>query len=148
VVQAESLLSVELGKLGEKKEHVNPPLDQEQIDYVMRLIEEEVHPVANTPLGVAFPWCCCCIKNWPGKGASEKPEGSHGEALLDHKKGDSDIERDPILTYGFGINAYLNTMLQLAMLFLVFTILTIPTFLLYTRESAYTYGANQIPGDE
>ena len=81
----------------------------------MRLINEEVHPVANTPLGVAFPWCCCCIKNWPGKTQSKSSKGSEGEALL--KKGQSDTVSDPILTYGFGINAYLNTMMQLAMLF-------------------------------
>jgi len=107
----------------------------------MRLINEEVHPVANTPLGVAFPWCCCCIKNWPGTAQSESSKGSEGEALL-LKKGQSDTVSDPILTYGFGINAYLNIMMQLAMLFGVFTILTIPTFMIYMGESAYSYGAN------
>jgi hypothetical protein len=111
----------------------------------MRLINEEVHPVAHTPLATAFPWCCCCVKNWPKPLVPEKPKGSHGEALIEnsaHKKGQSDADSDPILTYGFGINAYLNTMYELGLVFLLFSIISIPTFVFYMKETAYDYGEN------
>jgi len=50
-----------------KAEGKFPKLDKEQVDYVLKMFDEDIHPIDGTPLSKVFPWMCCFCE-WPNKG--------------------------------------------------------------------------------
>ena len=49
----------------------------------------------------------------------------------------AEVRKEPILSYGFGISAYLNIMFNLMWLFIAFSIIAAPMLLSYTSGAIY-----------
>jgi hypothetical protein len=131
-------------------------LGKESVDYVINMIHEDIHPISDTSLKKAFPLLCCCwCFDWPkSRGAHSQSNESGAEsaegALLNKapkkkgkgskKVGDNDaVNQSPILMYGFGISIYLKMMVNLSVMFTIFTLLCIPVFNIYSAGTAYEF---------
>jgi hypothetical protein len=98
----------------------------------MHFIQDEIHPIEDTPLSVSFPMLCCCV-NWPkyrtkteiALGTESGIKSAILLGLKENKCGAKKVKRNkklcmknreklqgaPILRYGFGIDMYLRTLM-------------------------------------
>jgi hypothetical protein len=147
-------------KKSEKPEDKFKPLNKESVDYVIDMINEDIHPIDDTSLKKAFPWLCFCwICDWPKSRSTQAESNANGnqDALLkknkkkaksSKKSGDvAAVAASPILKYGFGISIYLKMMFSLSIMFSIFTLLCMPIFSIYMSGDAYKYGSTPLYED-
>lgn len=103
------------------------------------MVIEDSHPLARIPLLKALPYlrfCRCCLK---------KPKKDYRLALrkallkkMDMKmpKTDIQLEQDPFLRLGFGMNAYFDTLRYLMILMLLIFVFSVPTMYIYSSWGA------------
>ena len=58
------------------------------------------------------------------------------------------IKQDPLLQLGYGIVAYRNILWTMIVAFSVFTILSIPSLVIYGQGQAYKFGIAELQGKE
>ena len=78
---------------------------------------DELHPISNTPLFVAYPFLRPCLKD--EKASEVKCDKKNKVWALD--------DNDPLVELGYGIVAYNNILMNLFWAFVLFSILLIPT---------------------
>jgi hypothetical protein len=125
-----------------------PKLNKEQVDYVLRMIDEDIHPIQGSPLYKVFPWLCCFC-NWPRKDLGKDILSAVDNSAIPllkrdkRKKGskkfkDEDaVKNNPLLSYGFGMNIYIKMMYSLGIMFVVFSILVFPIMKFFSEGTAY-----------
>lgn len=59
-----------------------------------------------------------------------------------------DVEKDPIMRLGYGIVAYRNLMWTMTLALCVFTILAIPSLVIYSNGTGYAYTNKRLQGRE
>lgn len=136
-------------ELEEKKKQ---PLTAEQVA-MAQLFLSDLHPKALTPIEEAFPWllgwvgwikkCCASDEEKPNKqqlladklkdkienktlSKEEKKMKALKKMREEREKEENNDGGDPFLSFGFGIMSYRNTILNLCILFFIFTIITWP----------------------
>lgn len=106
---------------------------------------KEMHHLQDTPITVVYPWlkyinCLSCCKK------KEKVDGIEEPLLPKEKKlklktkiniKSDEVDKDPLMKLGYGIVAYRNILWVLICAFIVFTILALPSMVLYSRGSGY-----------
>ena len=97
--------------LVEKK--VNPPINAEQINYALELLEKR-HPLKTTPWRVTLPFikylCFCCMKPRKKTFNGALKRAIRRKLELSVPKSDMMIEEDPFLLLGYGMNSYFEIM--------------------------------------
>ena len=127
------------------KERKNPPLDEKQINYARELIAQR-HKLKKTPWRVTWPFikffCCCCLpKRKPSFDLALK-RAIRRKLEVTVPKSDQRIADNPFLLIGYGMNSYLQIMVELMIMVGLISLVTIP--LMMTLSS---FGAlEQFPG--
>ena len=127
------------------KDRKNPPLNGEQINYALSLIEKR-HPMKKTPWRVTWPFikffCCCCLPKRNKSFNLALKRAIRRKLELQVPKSDQRIEDDPFLLLGYGMNSYFQIMVELMIMVGLISLVTIP--LMMTLSS---FGAlEQFPG--
>jgi len=93
---------------------VNPPLNGEQINYALGLIDQRMK-LKISPVEVTWPflkWICCCFISKRKKNFNFALKRAIRRRLeLAVPKSDIRIEEDPFLLLGYGMNSYMQVML-------------------------------------
>ena len=116
----------------EKK--VNPILSPEQINYARQLIDQR-HKLLKTPVEVTWPFlkfiCCCLIKRRKPFFNGTLKRSLRKKLEFHYPKSEKRAEDDPFLLLGYGMNSYLTIMLELTMLTLLISVVTIPLMMTF-----------------
>lgn len=116
-----------------------PPLNKEQVNYALQLIEDS-HPMKRASITQVFPWLEDLRDNWGFKCIPQRKKNfrfSMKKALrkkmgMEIPATDLEIEEDPFLRLGFGMNSYYKLLRQLAVLFFMLSIFTMPLMFIYS----------------
>ena len=111
---------------------VNPPLNGEQINYALELIDGRMK-LNKAPVEVTWPFlkyiCCCLISKRKKTFNGALKRSIRRKLELTVPKSDLRIEEDPFLLLGYGMNSYLQVMIQLMIITGLISLVTIPLML-------------------
>lgn len=134
------------------------PLEKFQIQRAKEYIEE-MHPIKDTDLDVAFPKVGCLCKVFlflsrccrrGGDDLDEEEDENVGDgglrqvlqqknkALVANKQYHEDADNDPYMQLGFGMMAYRNLLESLILCFFILTCLIYPVTQIYSKGDGYT----------
>ena len=65
-----------------------------------------------------------------------------------HPAKNVELAGDPLMQYGYGIVAYRNTLFTMILAFIVFSVLVVPSMVLYSRGTAYNLNYKGTVGNE
>ena len=131
-----------------------PPLNKEQVNYALQLIED-AHPMKSASITQIFPALEDLRDNWGFKCIPRQKKNfrfSMKKALrkkmgMEIPPTDLDIDKDPFLRLGFGMNSYYKLLRQLSVLFFMLSIFTMPLMIMYSSyqglEDQPKYFANK-----
>jgi hypothetical protein len=115
---------------------------------------KKIHNLNDTPITVVYPVLAYlpCLQPKKKKTGLEEPllsdEDKKGEFGEIQPAENSELAHDPLMRYGYGIVAYRNTLFTMILAFLVFTVLAIPSIVLYSRGTAYSLSYKGTVGNE
>ena len=114
------------------------PLTGEQVNYAREVIEKRKR-LAGMQLSIVWPFLryifCCCISR--RKNFREAMKRSLRKKMaLRISKSDTQIEEDPYLLLGFGMNSYFDIMLNLFCMMVLASFFAVPLMIIFSRYEA------------
>jgi len=102
----------------------------EQINYAKEIIAKK-RPLTHIPITKVWPWCCCKKTRPNFKLALKKSLLNK----LDMKipKSDINLEKDPFLQLGYGINAYFDIISSITWMFCFMSLVLIPSMVIFCK---------------
>jgi len=96
--------------------------------------------LVKTPIEKTWPFlkyiCCCFIKRRKASFSGALKRSIRRKLELSVPKSDLRIEEDPFLLLGYGMNSYLQVMIELIILTGLFSLVTIPLMLSFSSFNA------------
>lgn len=121
----------------EKK--VNPVLNGEQINYARELIDQR-HKLTKTPVEVTWPFlkfiCCCFLRNRKPSFMGALKRSLRRKLEVSYPKSELRAEQNPFLLLGYGMNSYLQVMLELMVMTGLISLVTIPLMMTFASFNA------------
>lgn len=125
-------MSESLAPNATKEPFVPEILSGEQINYALGMIEDR-HKLRNTPFRIVWPWleyvCCCCMKARKKRFDFALKRSLRKKLGLPVSNSDKRLEEDPYLMVGYGLNSYLQIMIQLLIMMGIISVIMLPSLL-------------------
>ena len=122
-----------------KEKHLSEPLSETQINYGRYLVEK-VHPLADTHIEVVWPFlnylCCCCIPKRKRRFKVGLRNSLRRKLDIPDPEDYEELQKDPFLICGYGINSYFELITQ--MFYLMLTISLVMGVFMFTFSSYFT----------
>ena len=108
---------------------ISDPLNAVQINYAKFRIQAR-HALRETPIQITWPWlryiCCCCYGKPKRSFKYALKRSIRNELGIPETNNDRNLEADPFLVLGMGMNEYYNIMKKMITFFLLLTIMIAP----------------------
>ena len=114
--------------------HRNGALTYKQINYARELIEER-RKLEDTPIEKVWPflkYCCCCLLKKRKRAFKAGLKAALRKKLgMKFRRSEQQIEDDPFMLLGYGLNSYFSVVLQLMVMMGLIHLLSLPLMMTY-----------------